>query len=306
MTFFTTSERLEIGGHPLVSATDKPTRKEALDYYRRVAAAEGLDVRTYTRVTRLGLDGDTFAVLAVDEVGEVRTYRARGCMLATGYFDNPNRLTVAGGRAAMLFGGPDLPDVPGCDLPHVELPLRRGAPRLRPRRRRRRRRQRRGRRRARPLPPRRPRDDGAPRRRLQALPQVLDPPEPREPHQGGLDPGRAARPRARDHARARARGTHAARRPRRSGSSCRRAASSCCSATAPTPRCCCPPGPRSTRHRVATVDPVTRETTVPGLYAIGSAGQGAAPATSSSRTACRTRGRRWSTCGAAEGVTGCA
>jgi thioredoxin reductase (NADPH) len=118
MTFFTTSERLEIGGHPLVSSSDKPTRKEALDYYRRVAAAEGLDVRTYTRVTRLGLDGDTFAVTAVDEVGEVRTWRARSVLLATGYFDNPNRLTVAGGRAAML-GGPDLPDAPGCDLPHV-------------------------------------------------------------------------------------------------------------------------------------------------------------------------------------------
>jgi thioredoxin reductase (NADPH) len=40
MTFFTTSERLEIGNHPLVTATDKPTRKEALDYYRKVADRE--------------------------------------------------------------------------------------------------------------------------------------------------------------------------------------------------------------------------------------------------------------------------
>ncbi len=52
MTFFTTSERLEVGGHPFVTATDKPTRKEALDYYRKVVANEGLEVRTYTRVPR--------------------------------------------------------------------------------------------------------------------------------------------------------------------------------------------------------------------------------------------------------------
>jgi thioredoxin reductase (NADPH) len=102
MTFFTTSERLEIGGHPLVSASDKPTRKEALDYYRRVSAAEGLDIRTYTRVTRLGLDGDAFELKAVQEGGAVPTFRARAVLLATGYFDDPNRL-----------------EVPGADLPHV-------------------------------------------------------------------------------------------------------------------------------------------------------------------------------------------
>src|SRR5690606_22372520 len=50
MLFFTTSERLEVGGHPLVSAADKPTRKEALDYYRKVVANEGLNVRQFSRV----------------------------------------------------------------------------------------------------------------------------------------------------------------------------------------------------------------------------------------------------------------
>jgi len=116
MTFFTTSERLEIGGHPLVCATDKPTRKEALDYYRRVAAAERLDVRTYTRATGVrrggaaaasgpgaGLDADEgFTVDAVGDDGLPQTWRARAVLLATGYFDRPNRL-----------------DVPGADLPHV-------------------------------------------------------------------------------------------------------------------------------------------------------------------------------------------
>ena len=50
MTFFTTPERLEIGGHPLVSAGARSTREEALKYYRGVARVEGIRVRTYTRL----------------------------------------------------------------------------------------------------------------------------------------------------------------------------------------------------------------------------------------------------------------
>src|SRR5262245_38769030 len=50
MTFFTTPERLEIGGHPLVCQAQKPTREEALKYYRGVARAESLDVCTYVRL----------------------------------------------------------------------------------------------------------------------------------------------------------------------------------------------------------------------------------------------------------------
>lgn len=101
MVFFTTPERLEIGEHPLVSAGAKPTREEALKYYRGVARAERLRVRTYTRLVgatrrdgRLELELDTRlgpARLATDRV-----------VLATGYFDHPNRLLV-----------------PGEDLPHV-------------------------------------------------------------------------------------------------------------------------------------------------------------------------------------------
>src|SRR5881394_4435577 len=48
MTFFTTPERLEIGGHPLVCTSAKATREEALKYYRGVARAEGLRVKTFT------------------------------------------------------------------------------------------------------------------------------------------------------------------------------------------------------------------------------------------------------------------
>ncbi|MDZ7708074.1 MAG: YpdA family putative bacillithiol disulfide reductase [Trueperaceae bacterium] len=102
MTFFTTSERLEIGGHPLVTATDKPTRKEALDYYRKVAHAEALEIEAYTKVTALRRDADGFEVTAAHRDGEPRTLRSRFVALATGYFDHPNRLGV-----------------PGEDLPHV-------------------------------------------------------------------------------------------------------------------------------------------------------------------------------------------
>ena len=108
MTFFTTSERLEIGGHPLVTATDTPTRKEALDYYRRVVANEGLDVRTFTRVTGIALEGDGFAVHT--ERG-AEPLRARAVLLATGYFDDPNSL-----------------DVPGADLAHVSTRYREAHP----------------------------------------------------------------------------------------------------------------------------------------------------------------------------------
>ncbi len=103
MTFFTTSERLEIGGHPLVSAGDKPTRKEALDYYRKVTRNEALEVRTFTRVTAVeALAAHGFLVRTRDERGREQELRCSSVMLATGYFGNPKRLNV-----------------PGEDLPHV-------------------------------------------------------------------------------------------------------------------------------------------------------------------------------------------
>src|SRR5256712_6982066 len=93
MTFFTTPERLEIGNHPLVCAGAKATREEALKYYRGVARAEGIRVQTYTQLitarevaTRFGREPISWDKL----------------VLATGYFDSPNRL-----------GGP------GEELPHV-------------------------------------------------------------------------------------------------------------------------------------------------------------------------------------------
>ena len=95
MTFFTTPERLEIGGHPLVCAGAKPTREEALKYYRGVVRAEGLRVRTYARLTNAqAADGRVSAVLETHLGAE--TVSCDRLVLATGYFDHPNLLGVPG------------------------------------------------------------------------------------------------------------------------------------------------------------------------------------------------------------------
>ncbi|MBI4602525.1 MAG: YpdA family putative bacillithiol disulfide reductase [Planctomycetes bacterium] len=101
MLFFTTPERLEIGGHPLACAGQKPTREEALKYYRGVVRAEGIRVRTFTRL--LGAERKGGEILCDLETRSGRTRVACGrLVLATGYFDHPRPLGV-----------------PGESLPHV-------------------------------------------------------------------------------------------------------------------------------------------------------------------------------------------
>jgi thioredoxin reductase (NADPH) len=102
MVFFTTPELLEIGDLPLVCAADKPTRVEALKYYRKAAEHYGLELRLYERVTRLeGSDGN-FTLLTRTEKGTEEKYRCKKVAVATGYYDLPNTLGV-----------------PGENLPHV-------------------------------------------------------------------------------------------------------------------------------------------------------------------------------------------
>jgi thioredoxin reductase (NADPH) len=96
MTFFTTPELLEIGGVPMTSLNDKPNRTEALKYYRRVTAHYHLDVRQYERVERISGEDNGFDVISRDKLGRQRVYRARKIVLATGYYDVPNRLGVPG------------------------------------------------------------------------------------------------------------------------------------------------------------------------------------------------------------------
>jgi thioredoxin reductase (NADPH) len=91
MEFFSTPELLEIGGYPFSTDRYKPQREEALDYYRRVAVAEGLDITLYEKVTDLrGTAGD-FTVITEDG-----SHRTRAVVLATGFFDIPNRMGVPG------------------------------------------------------------------------------------------------------------------------------------------------------------------------------------------------------------------
>ena len=96
MTFFTTSERLEIGGIPFPSPNAKPTRGEALEYYRQVAAYYRLIVRQYHRVESVtGADG-AFTVHTVDRFGRPGAIEARKLAISTGYYDLPNWMDIPG------------------------------------------------------------------------------------------------------------------------------------------------------------------------------------------------------------------
>jgi thioredoxin reductase (NADPH) len=102
MVFFTTPELLEIGGLPLVTPFEKPTRLEALRYYRRVVDTYGLQISFHEQVLGIEREGDAFAVMTadVDAAGaplETRRVReARAIVLAIGYYDHPNCLGVPG------------------------------------------------------------------------------------------------------------------------------------------------------------------------------------------------------------------
>jgi thioredoxin reductase (NADPH) len=96
MTFFTTPELLEIGDMPFSSPNQKPTRTEALEYYRKVAEHYRLNVLPYHTVLRVtGADGD-FAVHTVDRFDRSVLLRARKLVVATGYYDLPNYLEIPG------------------------------------------------------------------------------------------------------------------------------------------------------------------------------------------------------------------
>lgn len=96
MTFFTTPELLEIGNIPFPSPNQKPTRAEALEYYRKVSQRYQLDVRQYERVDRVtGADGD-FTVHTTDRFDRPQRHRTRKIIVSTGYYDLPNHLGIPG------------------------------------------------------------------------------------------------------------------------------------------------------------------------------------------------------------------
>ncbi len=96
MYFFTTPELLEIGDLPLVCAAEKPTRAEALKYYRKCAEHFDLELRLFETIEKLeGSDGN-FKVTTRREDGTPEEYRGKKIAIATGYYDLPNMLGVPG------------------------------------------------------------------------------------------------------------------------------------------------------------------------------------------------------------------
>ena len=98
MTFFSTSERLEIGGVPFVSNHPKPTRNEALEYYRRVAANFKLPVRLFEEVKDV-LNGNSSRFLVKTTLSE---YAANNIVIATGFYDIPYELGIPGEQLPKL------------------------------------------------------------------------------------------------------------------------------------------------------------------------------------------------------------
>jgi thioredoxin reductase (NADPH) len=98
MIFFTTPELLEIGGLPLISEREKPTRNEALKYYRRAVSTHRLNVHQYEEVLEIvQIQEHLFRTLTAKGA-----YESKNVVISTGYYDNPNMM-----------------EIPGEELPHV-------------------------------------------------------------------------------------------------------------------------------------------------------------------------------------------
>src|ERR1700691_4492881 len=96
MLFFTTPELLEIGDIPFTTARQKPTREEALEYYRKVAEHYRLDIRQYEWVKTVMGEDNKFAITATDRAGRPHDYRTRKVIVSTGYYDLANQLGLPG------------------------------------------------------------------------------------------------------------------------------------------------------------------------------------------------------------------
>src|SRR4051812_37125476 len=91
MTFFSTSEKLEIGGVPFVSNNVKPTRAEALEYYRRVTVSNNLPVKLFEEVQHIERVNNAYSITTAKS-----TYQAKHVIIATGFYDIAVKLNVPG------------------------------------------------------------------------------------------------------------------------------------------------------------------------------------------------------------------
>lgn len=91
MTFFSTSEKLEIGGVPFVTVHNKPTRNDALEYYRRVAQSNHLPLNLFEEVTNVKPEDNGYTITT-----SKATYRAKKVIVSTGFYDIPVKLNITG------------------------------------------------------------------------------------------------------------------------------------------------------------------------------------------------------------------
>jgi thioredoxin reductase (NADPH) len=91
MTFFSTSEKLEIGGIPFVSNNVKPTRAEALEYYRRVAFSNHLPIKLFEEVTQVSGEDGAYTIITAKA-----SYRVKHIIIATGFYDIAVKLNIPG------------------------------------------------------------------------------------------------------------------------------------------------------------------------------------------------------------------
>ncbi|MFE4709542.1 YpdA family putative bacillithiol disulfide reductase [Paenibacillus sp. NPDC056722] len=97
MQFFSTAELLEIGDVPFTSPNDKPYRHEALVYYRRAAEQHGVEIAAYEEALSIEtLEDGTFVVHTSNMRGEQHSHKAGHVVIATGYFDQPNMIGIPG------------------------------------------------------------------------------------------------------------------------------------------------------------------------------------------------------------------
>lgn len=97
MRWFSTFDKLELGGFPLLIDEKNPTRREYLRYCRAFVNYFGLEVVTYREVVAIEKEGDVFDVTARDRFGRDLVWQARNVVFATGFYDSPRPLDVPGG-----------------------------------------------------------------------------------------------------------------------------------------------------------------------------------------------------------------
>lgn len=98
MTFFSTSEKLEIDGIPFISNNSKPSRNEALEYYRRVSTSNNLNINLYEQVFSVEKQNEQFIVSS-----NKNDYLATRVIISTGFYDIPNLLNVPGENLPKVF-----------------------------------------------------------------------------------------------------------------------------------------------------------------------------------------------------------